>query len=383
MDGTASSAERLLIEKWYEEKQEGQPPWLVEGSEKSNEIQKALLDRILNEYEENKYERSQAPLRSFIFSYKWLAAASIVILGVAIVLFRLWKDDREIGFENRQVYEIRNNNSLRLADGQSVYLDSLLDVGLVDNNFLISRTEDGSLIFQVIEQKSNDPTWNTISTDEGGMYKIMLPDSTLMWLNASSSVTFPSSFSNGKREVVLVGEAYFDVRHHENMPFSVVVSEKSDTYPSDPDMRIEVLGTQFNVSAYPDNESIQATLLEGSVKVKDKFGSLYMRPNQRVVIHSKNDPMKLEEAEDLNVVVAWKDGYFQFVDTSVEQMMKEVGRWYGVKVNYPDGIPPYHYTGKLSRKMGIESLIEALNLSDINCQLTNGQLIVYNINQSK
>lgn len=382
LDGTASPSEKSIVDKWYEQQGEEHGSWLSAESEESSKVKLDVWERINKAYGE--HQSSEAKNSSRIVSWsKWMAAACVLVVG-GCLFFNWWiHEDTHGSYGNRLVYEIKKDNSLKLAGGQTIILDSLLNEGLIDNNFLISRSEDGSIMFQVLEQAAAIGTWNTISTDDGGMYKVMLPDSTMMWLNASSTISFPSVFTNGRREVVLSGEAYFDVSHDVNSPFSVAVSEKTDGFPVDPDIRIDVLGTEFNVSAYPDNQSIQTTLVQGRVQIRDRFGSLFMKPNQRVVINTKNTPMVLEDVGDLGVVLAWKEGYFQFVDTSVEQMMKEVGRWYGVGIEYPDGIPPFHYTGKISRKLNVADIVESLNLSDIQCQLLGGKIVVYNYNKTK
>ena len=244
-----------------------------------------------------------------------------------------------------------NKAILMLADGKQIILDSLKD-GLIlrTSNFEVNKTEDGQLVYQSFDRSHLDAKnseFNMIYTPRGGEYKVILPDGSKVWLNAGSSIRFPTVFRGRTREVDLKGEAYFEVAKNPRMPFKV----KSRN------AEIEVLGTHFNVRAYTDEKAMKTTLVEGSVKVKSLNSNKILKPGEQAVLKGKAMVVNTVVVEEQ---IAWKNGLFLFKDASLEDVMKQAALWYDLKVSYAGKIPPKQFTGKTSRKINASEFMNML-----------------------
>ncbi|MCT1523801.1 FecR family protein [Sphingobacterium hotanense] len=243
---------------------------------------------------------------------------------------------------------------LTLFNGQQIVLnDAKQDRILKEAGVTVFNAEEGLVVYQVDEsvepQHHNDTQINTISTPRGGQYQIVLADGTKVWLNASSSLEFPSHFSEDSRKVKLTGEAYFEVAHQASKPFFVQTAESE----------VEVLGTTFNVMAYPEEKTSQITLLTGSVNINKKSETVRLNPGQQAEITRDTKGIRVHKV-DLETIVAWKNGVFLFDGSDLQQVMRQVGRWYNAEVEYQDGVPPVKLTGMVSRKDSLEVLLEIL-----------------------
>jgi ferric-dicitrate binding protein FerR (iron transport regulator) len=178
-----------------------------------------------------------------------------------------------------------------------------------------------------------------------------LPDGSKVWLNSASSLRFPAFFSGNTREVELNGEAFFDVAKNPDMPFKVVTK----------DQIVEVLGTQFNINSYSDEESFKTTLIEGSVKVIYKDRVILLNPGQQFQPSLKSSKVIEANTEE---VTAWKDGYFLFKDEDIQSIMRKISRWYNVEVSYSGEIPDVGFGGNISRSKGIDEVLNVLQLTD-------------------
>jgi ferric-dicitrate binding protein FerR (iron transport regulator) len=192
---------------------------------------------------------------------------------------------------------------------------------------------------------------NTIQTPRGGQYQVILPDGTKVWLNAASSLAYPTAFTGADRAVKLNGEAYFEVADNKDKPFKVMAGN----------MEINVLGTHFNVMAYEDENAIKTTLLEGSVKVTNGKISHLLKPGQEGRVDRQSGAFRLLEA-DANEAVAWKNGVFQFGGASIESVMREIVRWYDVDVEY-QGRTNEHFRGTISRSVNASEVFKMLELT--------------------
>ncbi|MEO7044560.1 MAG: FecR family protein, partial [Ferruginibacter sp.] len=212
----------------------------------------------------------------------WMAAATIIVLLVAGYMWFYFNNSTKAKTQALATIEIKhdiapggNHATLTLANGSTIILDSAKN-GLLNKqgNTQIVKLEDGKLAYQ---KENNNPAsiqYNTISTPRGGQYQLTLADGSQVWLNAESSITFPTSFVGDKREVKITGEAYFEVAHNANIPFHVIVNG----------MDVKVLGTHFNINAYEDEGVIKTTLLQGSVQVSEGNESVKIRPGEQVIL---------------------------------------------------------------------------------------------------
>src|SRR5690606_2830329 len=179
-------------------------------------------------------------------------------------------------------------------------------------------------------------------------YSIVLPDQTEVWLNAMSSIRFPTRFDGSVREVEISGEVYFDVRHKKNQPFWV----KTDKY------NVKVLGTKFNVKAYDEEVYQPTTLIQGEVMVESGDKQVLMKPGQQVWYDNQGNLVK--EEVDTNMVTAWKYDLFQFWNTDLEDIMRQLSRWYDVDVLYLNEPRDISFTGFISRDVTISNVLQMM-----------------------
>lgn len=314
---------------------------------------------------------------------KWAAVASVLLLLSVGGYFSFYsKNEHPIEITKTIDKAVKRNNeiapggnkaSLTLADGSTIDLDSAKNGTLArQGNIKIIKGEDGKLLYYVDQQNSTIAGYNTISTPRGGKYEIVLSDGTKVWLNAASSLKFPTSFKGKVRDVTLIGEGYFEVSKNVSMPFHVTVN----------DMTVEVLGTHFNVNAYNDESSISTTLLEGSVKVKKEgytdleTQTFILEPGEQANL-AKNGKLKINRDANIEEAVAWKDDNFEFNNTAIPAIMRQVSRWYDVEVDYKGSMPERRFTGKISRNVNLSQLIDMLQYTGLNMKIENKNIIIW------
>jgi transmembrane sensor len=277
-----------------------------------------------------------------------------------------------------------NKALLTLADGTTIVLDTV-QTGLLalQGQTKIIKANTEQLIYNSLatsEPKAGEVLYNTVTTPHGGQFQLVLPDGTKVWLNAGSSLCFPATFSSPQRIVQLTGEAYFEVapltlkRGSHKVPFIVKISTSSGTKGE-----IDVLGTHFNVNAYDDEKDTKVTLLEGKVRVvKESGGNKYegskknevmLKPGEQAVIASHSpftthhSPLTIDHSPNVQLVIAWKNGYFRFKETGIREVMRQVERWYNVEVEYKTDRTDQYYTGVVSRSQNISALLKTLELT--------------------
>lgn len=261
-----------------------------------------------------------------------------------------------------------NKATLYLSNGSKINLTST-STGLIaqQSGMNILKTKEGELEYQETDNhdyESHETKNNVIVTPRGGQYTLKLPDGTKVWLNAASSMKFPTTFDRQQsRTVVLSGEAYFEVAKDASRPFIVET----------PNQRVTVLGTHFNVNAYPDEKETQTTLLEGSVEVFSTELNLskVLTPHQMAIHQSKElIVLNVDESE----VVAWKNGKMNFNETDLPTLMREVSRWYDLDIIYPENIGIRKFSGGIKRNTNLSTLLEILkaSASDLNFIIEQG-----------
>jgi len=215
------------------------------------------------------------------------------------------------------------------------------------------KNADGGIIYDgALRQAQGDIQYNTLTNPKGSkVVDMTLSDGTRVWLNAGSSVTYPVAFVGKERKVTIDGEAYFEVTHNVAMPFKV----------SKGNMEVTVLGTHFNVNAYDDDAIIKVTLLEGSVRASTGSAgqSVIIRPGEQALAID-NGKLTIEKGIDLDAVMAWKNGRFQFEGVGIDEVMKQVGRWYDVEVVYEAKPKEQHFRGGIARDVEASKLFKML-----------------------
>jgi hypothetical protein len=306
---------------------------------------------------------------SGITVWKYAAIITIILIsGIGFIYLKSTENPALLTENSAQVIE--NNDvapggdkaRLELADGSVIFLDQIEDGSLKSDKGIQITKQKGQLIYAVSSGTSNNITNNKISTPKGGQYQVVLQDGSNVWLNAGSSLRFPTAFLDAERIVELSGEAYFEIARNKDQPFKVKVG----------DIDVEVLGTHFNVMAYKDEKTINTTLIEGSVKVSKGGLSKTIVPGQQARVQDEIElaNVNIEEA------VAWKNGLFQFNNTSLEIIMRQLERWYDVNVSY-ENIPSTYFTGSISRDNNISKVLNMLDLtSDLTFKIEGKVIIV-------
>jgi ferric-dicitrate binding protein FerR (iron transport regulator) len=247
-----------------------------------------------------------------------------------------------------------NKAILTLADGKTIVLDSAANGKLAQQGGVkVIKLQDGRLGYESAGAAKDEVRYNTISTPFGGKYEVVLTDGTKVWLNAASSLVFPTAFKGARREVSLTGEGYFEVAHNASQPFVVKVG----------DMRVDVLGTSFNVMAYEDEAAVRTTLLEGYVRVEEKEISRALEVGEQSVWDRRGKIEVIHDA-DVEQAVAWKNGLIQFHSAGMPVIMRQIARWYNVQVVYgSEDIKNESFSGSIHSSENVSQVLKMLELT--------------------
>lgn len=260
-----------------------------------------------------------------------------------------------------------NKAVLTLADGSQITLDSTENGAIANQgNVQVIKLDSGQLAYNALKEGvEGEIRYNTLATPKGGQFRIILPDGSKVWLNAASSLRFPTAFTGKEREVQLTGEAYFEIARNPGLPFKVAVKG----------MMVQVLGTHFNIMAYDDEKNIQTTLLEGAVKVNKGAQAVQLKPGQQAQLNTTG-AMSVSDNVDIEGVVAWKNGYFHFNHESLEGVMRQVSRWYDAEITYEGNVPDREFGGKIARGSDIKDVLKILELSNVHFRIEGKKIIV-------
>ncbi len=263
---------------------------------------------------------------------------------------------------------------LTLADGRRIVLDSAADGAITKQGGIIIIKLGGQLTYDQ-QVKTTEVLFNTITTPRGGQYQLELADGTKVWLNAASSLRFPTAFTGNNRSVELTGEGYFEVAHNANKPFHVQVRHQAQ---DDEPMDVEVMGTHFNINSYNNEPELRTTLLEGKVSVTKGKDNVVLLPGQQAVVRrGAADIMVLRNA-DIDEAIAWKEGRFQFGEgTDIKAIMRQLERWYDVDAEI-NGSGDTRIGGNISRAVPMSQVLKMLEMtgSDIKFRMEGRRITV-------
>lgn len=309
--------------------------------------------------------------------YPYTAAAILLLVSSLSLLHFFAKKPPVNALAQHQEDILPGSNKavLTLADGSKILLDDAKRGKIASQkNVEINKTQNGQLIYKVgasLPRADNGASGNiipinTITTPRGGQYTVVLPDGTKIWLNAASSLKYPTEFSGTERRVELSGEAYFEVAKNAAKPFFVKTASQT----------VKVLGTHFNINSYTDEKVTRTTLLEGSVHVTGNFNLLTvkLKPGQQAI--SNANKVKMASDPNLDEVMAWKNGKFLFNDTELKTIMRQLSRWYDVDIEYQGEIAEKHYQGRVSRDVPVSQIFQILKTSGINFTIIGRKIIV-------
>ena len=333
-----------------------------------DQVAASILQNILQ-----KEKGLVVPLKSKKVHFRmWMrVAAAVVFFAIASYWFIDKKDNEKakvIALAEKQspILPGGNHAVLTMSDGSTILLDSMQNGTLQQGNAKVNK--QGSLLIYDTHASSiaNAPVvYNTLSTPRGGQYQVVLPDGSKVWLNAASSLLFPTAFTGSQRKVELTGEAYFEVAKNKDKPFLVKVG----------DMQVKVLGTHFNINAYSDENTIRTSLLEGSVKIIKDNKSKLLKPGNQAVLNKKQNEIDITDI-DMNGVMAWKNGLFQFEGDNITTIMREIGRWYNVEIVYSGKVSTRTFEGKISRDAELSEVLRILELSKVKFSVVGRKIIL-------
>lgn len=303
------------------------------------------------------------------------AAAALVITTVgAIVYFGIRsKEKAEVKTETVAVVSDKapgkDGAILRLANGEEIVLDDAVNGDLaIQGNTKI--TKQGGLLAYNNSEKSTEILYNTLSTPRGRQFRLALPDGSHAWLNAASSIKFPTSFAKD-REITVSGEVYLEVKKDAAKPFRVLTNGA----------RIEVIGTHFNVNAYKDESTVKTTLVEGKVRIVNSKASAHnmqsvvITPGQQAQV--KESGIQVIKKADINSALAWKNGLIVFNSADIKEVLRQISRWYDVDIEYRSEIKVPEFFGEIPRTVNLSDVLKIIELnSKLRFSVTGNKVTV-------
>lgn len=260
-----------------------------------------------------------------------------------------------------------NKATLTLSDGSQISLTDAGNGQLAEQaGVKITKNADGQLVYAIVPSDTKELAYNTISTPRGGVYQINLPDGTSVWLNAASSIKFPTTFAHlSQRKVELKGEAYFEVAKNKKLPFIVSTAQQ----------QVEVLGTHFNINSYEDEGEVKTTLLEGSVKVSAGNVMLLKAGQQATLGLRSAGKIKVSPA-NIEQAMAWKNGFFHFEKETLHSVLRQLSRWYDVEVVYQVDRPDDEFVGDIPRGVKLSEVLKILEFEGTHFKIEGRKLFV-------
>ena len=363
LDSADTAAMRLLMEKRFHE-----DAMHTRDHPEAPRLLTLIHDRIDT--------RERRPRLFLIANWKKFAVAALFLLIAGKLVFTFiprraahqtpGRPSPAIASTNDRAPGI-NNATLTLADGSTITLDSAANGGLAQQGNTKVIKLNGQIAYTNTGAAPDNaaPLMNTIATARGNQYVLVLSDGSKVWLNAASSMRFPTAFKGKERKVEITGEAYFEIARNPAMPFRVVAGGGE----------IEVLGTHFNVNAYSDESSVKTTLLEGAVAVKKEKARVTLSPGQQAGFSADKGTISLKEV-DVARETAWKDGYFYFDNTDIYMLMRQAARWYDVEVTFKGKVTEDGFSGKISRSVPLSKLLKVLEQYDLHFNIEGKHITI-------
>ena len=356
--GTLTESEHNELDKWVEASDDNMLLFEELTDEKNIEANLEWMDQTNNErYLQSAKEKIEfIPQSKTIKMKKWFysVAASVILIIGAFEIYKInhnqSKQTPVATIAHTEIEPGSNKATLTLSNGSVIDLDNT-STGLIkrDNGTIINKETEGEIVYHDSSSSSKGAGhYNVLSTPNGGQYKVQLADGSGVWLNAASSLKFPTEFSASERIVELKGEGYFEISKDKTKPFIVKLAEGSE---------VKVLGTHFNIMAYENEKSKDVTLLEGSVEITKGNVVQQLTPGEQGRIFSSK--INVVNSADTDQVVGWKNGQFIFRDADIQSIMRQVARWYDVNVKF-EITKSQHFNATIARKEPVLKLLHML-----------------------
>ena len=312
-----------------------------------------------------------ADKRSIHIGWYWSAASIILFMLVGGYFFFSKTNETKTIANNVSPLPATNIQPggdkavLTLGDGTQIELDNTADGKLVDQSGIAVVNIKGQLAYHV-EGQTSEVVYNTVTTPRGGQYQVLLADGSKVWLNATSSLHFPTAFTGNERNVELRGEGYFEVAADASRPFNVKVN----------DINVRVIGTHFNINSYSDEPAVKTTLLEGKVLVSKGNSAVNLTAGQQAIAAAGENTITVSRDFDQDGVMAWKNGYFHFEGANLQELLRQISRWYDVEVEYKGTPANRKFSGEIARTANFDEVVKVLRESGVQFILIGKRLIV-------
>lgn len=363
LNNTATPAEIQLLEQYYE--------LFADEADATEQMTVSEIASMEEYLKEGIAQRIMADQKTVVPLYKRTlvrAAAILVFISTGILFLYNKQSSQQIANNKPITHDVApggNKAILTLSNGSKVVLNNVKNGNLATQAGAMVIKKDSLLSYKATEANVSQVLYNTITTPNGGQYQLVLADGTKVWLNAASSLKFPTQFNGKDRTVELTGEAYFEVAKNKDKPFNVKTATQT----------VQVLGTHFDINSYSNETAVKTTLLEGSVKVFSTAGNVLISPGQQAVLSNDNE-LSVNKEADINEVIAWKNGMFQFDEADIQTIMRQVARWYDIDVELKGKMPNYTYHGKIPRNSNASQVLKILGLGGINFTIEGRKIII-------
>lgn len=354
--GTVTSEERALVETWYNKQKPILPSLNSAELEEEHLLGRQRLQDALKKQQVRRIWKSIS-----------FAASLLLFVGLAWFLYSTSSSSEEevvlanlLPDKNTAILTLENGQQITLSEGYGGEISH-------QEGVLIKQTVDGEVVYVSNDDNtsSNTPSYHTIETPVGNQFKVVLPDGSRVYLSSSSKLRYPVRFSSDRREVELTGQAHFEIvpAYIKSKTEKTSSRERASFIVKARNQEVEVLGTEFSITAYDDDEFVETALLEGSVRVAVDGATtgLVLKPGQMAVNDVRSSKMEIKEFDLLNIK-AWQEGYFIFDNENIKDIMKKLARWYGFQVEYVGSMGGMAFQGNYSRTRDIKQLLKTMEL---------------------
>lgn len=376
LDGQCSPEEVAELYAWLR-RSEAHRPLLAAMQQEFEQVMQqprqvpaALSDRVEARLMQ---DINRKKIRPLFYRYR-VAAAAVILLAMAGGFWWFASVTRtaqqaspakELAAVNKEndVAPGTSKAMLTLADGSTVTLDSAGNQVIQQGKTLVQQS-NGQLQYAA-QGRGEAIGYNTLSVPRGGQFNIVLPDGSHVWLNSASTLRFPTAFTGKQRMVELQGQGYFEVKKDVAHPFIVKVNTTE----------VQVLGTRFDIMAYADEKSLNTTLLEGAVRMKQGVIQQQLVPGQQAVLDYASGRMSVRPV-DVDEVVAWKTGFFEFDNATITAIMRQLSRWYDIEVSHLNNNSSRLFGGRISRNLPLSEILHMLEANGAKFNLEGRRLMV-------
>lgn len=370
--GTATQEETQLVETYYayfDKLADTEDPLANAGDKADTEIR--LLTKINARIAEDG-QRHKRPLYRKLYIQTAAAAAAVLLIATGIFLYRQGQSPQKASAQQAIAYDLSPGRTGAILEfehsGRKVLLDTARDGHIVDG---MTKTS-GKLTVNAAADPDQEHgkianaapvEYALLTTPKARIQELTLPDGSIVWLNAASSIRFPLQFNGKERLVEITGEVNFKVAHNDKIPFRVKARG----------MICEDIGTEFNINAYEDEPSVKTTLLEGAVRAN----GILLSPGQQAVVNNHSAVTTVIKNANTEQALAWKNGLFYFDEkTDLHTVMRQISRWYDVEIVYEGNIAPMQFGGKISRTANATEVLKILAYSNVHCRIEGKKIIV-------